>query len=130
MSNPITGVLVDVDNEVSEVKTLDGSLDAYYKALHCDCIDITVRKIGKSRKMFNIVCDDEGLIKEMTKISAIDDLGRVMLVGNLFIAGGVDEEGNMESLTSEEAEYIAEYVMMQRTRKYPKPYPMLCQCSY
>lgn len=130
MKNPITGVLVDVDNEIAEVKTLDGSLDAYYKALNCECIDMATRKIGKRWKSFNIVCDDEGLFKQMPKISAISDLGEVMLVGNLFITGPADEEGSLTSLNDEDAKYVMGYIEKQSTHKYPKAYPMLHQCRY
>lgn len=129
MIRNLLGVLVDVENEEAKAIEIGGTLDGFYKALNCDTIDIVVRKIG--RKHFNIVCDDEGFFKDEPKISAIDNMGDVMFVGNLFIVSGqVDSEGNLVSLTNEETEYIMKRVQKMYTRNFPNGYPMLTQCEY
>lgn len=108
MANPLTGVLVDVCNGTIEKKTLDGTLQGFYRALHCDCIDITTRSIAG--RIFDFVCDDEGLLKPGAKISAIDSKRNPMLVGNLFICSS-DEEGNSVSIDDEAIAHIKDNVL-------------------
>lgn len=134
MSRKLRGVLVDVEKETVSVVEIHDKLDEFYRILNCDCIDIVARRIGKHPagrpKRYNIVCDDEGLLKAPTKISAIDNMGHPMLVGNLFIVGGTDHEGNLISLDQTEAAYILGKVQKMGTRKFPAGYPMLTQCEY
>ena len=124
----LKGVLVDVENEKVQVVEIEGSLQEFYRILNCSCIDITSRRIG--RKLFDIVCDDEGLFKDPQKISAINNLGQPQLVGNLFIVAGADIDGNLVSLTKEDADYILGKIQIMGTRKFPNGYPMLTQCEY
>ena len=125
----LLGVLVDVENEEAKVVELGGTLDEYYRVLNCNTIDIVRRRIGTYR--FHIICDDEGLFTDHPKISAIDNLGDIMLVGNLFIVSGiVDDEGDLQSLTHEESDYIMKRVQKMYTTNFPDGYPMLTQCEY
>lgn len=126
MKNLLRGVLVDVEKETVSVVEIPDELDEYYKILNCDCIDIVVRRIG--RKNYNIVCDDEALLKAPAKISAIDNLGRPMLCGNLFIVGGEVIDGNLTSL--ERPDTVLKKVQHMYTRQFPAGYPMLTQCEY
>ena len=127
--NKIKGILIDVENEKAECIEVESTLGEYYRILNCETIDIVRRKIG--RKELNIICDDEGLLKDEPKISAIDNLGGVMLVGNLFIVSGiVDDNCDLVSLTNEETEYIMQRVQKMYTRNFPNGYPMLTQCEY
>lgn len=129
MIRNLLGVLVDVENEEAKVIEIGGTLDEFYRALNCDTIDIVKRSIG--RKHFNIICDDNGLFVDKPKISAIGDMGDIMLVGNLFIVSGqVDDEGNLVSLTNEETEYIMQRVQKMYTVNFPYGYPMLTQCDF
>ena len=105
----ITGILIDVHAGTASVATIEKGLDGYYKALWCDCIDITWRSIGGRR--FCIVCDDEGLLKSGCRLSAIDSSGTPQLVGNLFVVQD-DGEEDVRSLTPEEAVHV-----MQHTQK-------------
>ena len=73
----ITGVLVDVNAGTVKEATIEANLDSYYKALNCDCIDIVVRSLGPYR--FDIICDDEGLLKDNARMSATDPHGHPML---------------------------------------------------
>lgn len=102
------------------------SLASYYKTLDCDCIDIVSRKIGG--KYFDVICDDEGLYNQ-PKISAIDDMGAPMLVGNLFIVN-YDGNGDNKSLTDEDIDHIKKYIQVMSTRQYLEGYPMLTQVEY
>ena len=120
-------ILLDVKNEVVEIVEADGLQD-YYRHIGTDVIDIVTRRIGG--EPYEIICDDEGLLKEYPKISAIDDMGQPMLVGNLLIAGGVDIEGNLEPVEIEDIEYVMQFIQTMYTRSYPEGYKMLTQVSY
>lgn len=131
MAKKLLGVLVDVENEKVEAMEIEDELDSFYKILNCSTIDIVVRRIGgRHKKAFDIVCDDEGLFKEPQKISAIDNLGNVQLVGNIFITGTADNEGNLTSLSESDVAYIKSKVQNMGTRKFPEGYPMLTQCEF
>lgn len=114
-------LLIDVLNEEVKVVEVENGLEDYYKYLNCDCIDIASRKIG--RKYYDIVVDDEGLLKSEPKISAINDLGGVMLVGNLMVLNSKD--GELTTLTNDDIKYIKKRIVKLGTRKHPTPYPML-----
>lgn len=126
----IVGVLVDVEKEMFGLVEIPNDLDAFYKVLNCGCIDIVTRRIGDSKKAYDIVCDDEGLLKEPHKISAVDSSGNVQLVGNIFITGTADKEGNLTSLPMDDANYIFDKVRLARAEKFENPYPILTQCEY
>lgn len=80
----VRGILIDVSgNKVEEREVEECNLDDLYGILNCNTIDIVVRTIGG--KPFDIVCDDEGLLKENPIVTAISEKGDYMLVGNLFI---------------------------------------------
>ena len=121
----IKAILVDVQNETSRVVEFEDKLENFYELLQCECIDIVSRRIG--RKTFDIVCDDEGLYTQ-PKISAIDDFGRTMLVGNLLICKHDGE--NLASLSNDEIKYVKARIVEQGTRMYPKGYMMVMQCAY
>ena len=86
----ITGFLVDTEADHGDLKTvikavtIDKTLESYYKTLHCDMIEIPTYKFGG--KNFDVICDEEGLIKGgQPVISAIDAAGKPALVGSLLI---------------------------------------------
>jgi len=126
----VKAVLIDVDAEEAKAVEFEHSLQNIYGLLHCDCIDIVSRAIGhgRSSKRFDIICDDEGTFKTSPKISAIDNLGRPMLVGNLLVTNH-DAEGNTVSLTDDECEFVLAHVEKLGTRKHPDGYMMLTQCE-
>ena len=121
--NPVTG-------EHGE-RIVEDNLNSYYNLLDCNMIDIVSRKIGaRTRKYYEIVCDDEGLLRSDARISAINDMGGTMLVGSLFITGSVSAEGELTSLTDADVAKIKKNLLMMRTRNTYKEYPILCQCDY
>jgi hypothetical protein len=127
----IKGVLIDIENDKADVVEFECKLQKYYEMLHCDCIDIVSREIGhgRSRRRFDIVCDDEGTFKMNAKISAIDNLGSAQLVGSLLVVNR-GEDGETVSLTDEECDYVLEHVQKMYTRNHPEGYLMLTQCEY
>lgn len=103
------------------------TLQDYYKMIGCRYIDIVTRKIG--RKVYDIICDDEGTFVDDPLISAIDDMGRVMLVGNLIICGLADDEGELTGLSPEDIRYIKKRIQTLDTRKHADLL-MLTSCNY
>lgn len=135
----ITGYLIDVDRETAQVVTVPKELQSYYKLLSCSTIAITEHRIGvrtprnREPHFFNIVSDDEALLTEAPKISAIDNMGNPMLCGNLLIVKSRQNEIGEVSLAilePQDIEYLKQFILLQATRKYPRPYPMLHQCEY
>lgn len=110
-------VLLNVENNEVKVIELEDKLEAYYENLNCNTIDIVERKIGG--KLFDIVCDDEGLLKDDAKISAISDMGEAMLVGNLIF---VHNDGDII--------HILSHIQTMYTRNHLEGYLMLTQCEY
>lgn len=119
-------LLLNVNENKIEILDVKGELEEYYEKIGCTCIDITMRKIGG--KLFDIVCDDEGLLKQ-SKISAIDDLGRPMLVGNLMFFHS-DGWGELTGLTDGDIRHLLNHIKHLSTRKYPEGYKILTQCEY
>lgn len=99
----ITGYFVDPENGIAEPRTIDKSLEGYYALLRCDTIDIPSRMIGDRR--FDIICDDEALLKAPPFVSAYDIDGSPMLVGPLFVVK-FDGEEDVTSLTQDELDYV------------------------
>ena len=56
MKKKITGILIDTESNTAKPITIDDTLEAYYSALNCSCIDIVSRTIGENEKYFTIVC--------------------------------------------------------------------------
>ena len=79
----ITGILVNPTDGTVKKATLAKSLDSYYTALGCSCVDIVSRRIGKHR--VEIICDDEGLLTDNPRPSATDATRRPGLFGSLFL---------------------------------------------
>lgn len=107
----IKGVLVNVNKGTVEPVELDKSLNGYYAALDCRCIDIVQRTIGG--KVFEIICDDEGLMVSNPIPSGVAYSGEILLYGNLFVVGfnGVND---VESLTDADARYVMRHLVELR----------------
>ena len=120
-------ILLNVIEEIVQIMDVEPDLQAYYKALDCDCIDIVERKIGG--KFYDVMCDDEGLFREPQKISAINDMGEPMFVGNLLFFNN-DGQGDLVGLSDKDIEHIKKHIKKMYTYKYPNGYPMLTQCEY
>lgn len=96
-------VLIDPERG-AEAAEIDRSLDAYCKAIGCDLIDITCRRIGNTE--YDIIVDDEGLLRSMPVVSAAyGQSGEIALVGRLIVCMH-DDEGNEVSLTKEQTDEV------------------------
>ncbi len=127
----ITAILIDTEKEVFGMVNIPNELESFYALLSCQCIDIVQRRIGvHCKKTFNIICDDEGLFKDLQKISAINSLGQVQLVGSILIVGNADIEGNLNDLSEHDVNYIFSKIQFLATKNFKKAYPILTQCEY
>lgn len=113
------------ENKAPEVLDIKDELQEFYRLIKCDTIDITRRKIGNH--YYDIICDDEGLWGDC-KISAIDNLGQPMLVGNLIVCDS--EYGYEKSLTDEQVAEIKSCIQRMYTKNHPQGYYMITQCEY
>ena len=130
MSKTIRAFYIDPTTNTAEPRTIADDLDTFYDLLHCRTIDIVTRKIGVRGRPFDIICDDEGIFVDDPRISAIDNLGRAMLVGALLIVGPADDEGEITSLTSADIRHIRKRVTHLGTRRHPEGWQMLTTCEY
>ena len=116
-----------IDVQIGKVEVVEAnSLEDYYRILN---VERQNRRIGHLDKKYEIICEEEGLCKENPKISAVNDKYEVMLVGNLLIAGSLDDNGCLIPLTDEDIAYVMQYIKMSTTRRYPQKYPILYSCN-
>lgn len=132
MSRKLSGVLIDTEKRIARSVIIEDEIEEFYKILNCSIIDIVQRRIGsgRSKKVFSIVCDDEGTFVADPKIFAVNNIGDWMLVGNLFITGLSDGKGNLLSLTESETDYILRHCKKKPTKKHPEGLMILTQCEY
>ena len=124
----ITGIFVDTKNKTASAITVDDELETYYKLLDCKWIEIAPRKIGNS--IVNIICDEEGLLKQDPLMSAVDGIGNGILAGSLFITGLTDDEGDLTSLAEEDQKQVLGKCMVLPTRQHPEGLMMVTECEY
>ena len=82
-------------------------LETYRDLIGCDWIDIARRNIGD--KEYDIVVDDEGLLKENPIVSAFSGTKDPVLVGTMVICGTADSEGVLTGLSEEDLENIKKH---------------------
>lgn len=99
MKEKLKGFLIDSINGTARVVDFVDKLDVLYKLLNCDCIDITVWKVGKFE--YNIVLDDEVLLKDSKIFTAFNEINEPVLVGNLLFCNH-DKSGNLMSISDEQ----------------------------
>lgn len=95
----IKAFLVDAQGHSASVVEVEDDLPNLYDILHCDMIDITVASVGATS--FDIVCDDEGLLKSDAITTALDYNLDPVLVGSLLFCHH-DEDGHLTSITDED----------------------------
>lgn len=111
--------------ELPRVIDIEDKLKVFYELIGCRSIDIARRKIGN--KYFDIICDDNGLLKTNHVTSAVDTQFREMMVGNLIVTKS-DDEGNLIDLSDDEIKQILRHTKTYFTLSN-KVYPAL-QMTY
>lgn len=110
----ITGIYVNAEKNSATPTTIEAELQSYYDLLGVEYIDIVSRKIGGM--YYDIICDDEALLKSDPIPTMINSKCELMLFGNLFICKH-DEEGNEVSLTKTDVNRIMNQYRALLTRK-------------
>lgn len=105
----VTGVLIDVmaGRAIPFCLMNSDELQAYYDILNCTTFDIATRRIGSG--VYDIYCDDEGLLQCHPIVSAVSEDGNPMLVGNLFVVK-TNDEGETISLSTDELSEVLEHI--------------------
>ena len=83
---------------------VEPTLTEMYRLIGCDCIDIIVRHVNEHP--FNIVLDDEGLLKP-NRITAVSVMSNIFgtqekLAGSMLVFGVDEEDDDLRGLTDEE----------------------------
>lgn len=91
-----------VDGRKAEFAEVKDDVHEFYRLIGCDCIDIARRWVGGLE--FDIVVDDEGLLKDRPSVTMVDATLTPMLVGTLLFFG--HEGCDLRSLTDREAEVL------------------------
>ena len=100
--------LLCLDVYKNEIRLCDcNGLEDFYEQLDCSTIDIVRRKIGD--KVYDIICDDEGLFRDDARVSAITEDGEPALVGNLLFSNHSGAETT--ALTPNDITNIANHIL-------------------
>lgn len=132
MTELLTGFFIDPATNTAEPRTIEHSLDAFYRLLNCSGIETVCRTVGTGHniKPFVIVCDEEGALVEDPLISAISDVGDIMMVGPLFVVSEDVNTGELASLDGEDVTFIRRHVHHLKTYLHPGGWHMLTCCEY
>lgn len=98
----LTGFLVDPYKRLAVQMTIDNTLEALHDAMGVECIDIATRTVDG--KIYTIVCDDEGLLKDKPIPSATTPHRTTMFVGPIFVTN--DGGNDLASLTPDDVKYL------------------------
>lgn len=127
MEKMITGVLIDTQSATAKVVTIPKKLESYYAAINCRCIDITRRRLDG--KPFDIVCDDEALLRDNPVLSAISSTGEPMLAGNLLLLQ-FDGFNDLRSLTKPEIAHCMRLMRKMTNLFDGSSHVLLTHCDY
>lgn len=101
--------MVYVTPEFVDVREVEPTLETYYEMLDCDMIEMPSRKIGD--KYYDVICDEEGLLKPDPILSGFNsERCEPMIVGKLLICNVADDEGREVGLTEEDVRNILDHV--------------------
>jgi len=93
----------------AEERVIKNDLEAFYETIECDYIEVARRQIGN--KYYDIICDEEALLKSSPLVSTFDRNQEPMLVGSLIVCNSNGED--FASLTKQDIERI-----LKRAVKY------------
>ena len=102
-ANALKMLYVNPYTRTVSTEYVENDLEAYYKLLNCSCITITSMNIRG--KYFDIICDDEALLKDEPRLSMVDLRGRPALFGCLLVCLH-DREGNTVGITDDDVKRI------------------------
>lgn len=102
----LTALQIKTNGEVHVIE-MEQELDDYYKYTECDIIDIVFATIGK--KNYDIIVDDEGLLKSEPIFTAFAQGSQTMLAGTIVVVGS-NGRGGFKSLTANDIANITECI--------------------
>lgn len=105
-------LLIDVIEPKVTIVDTDG-LDDYYKYIHCDCIDVTMRKVSNS--CVYIVCNDIGALSDKPVISASDMNGDNIYGNILIFSGELVGDGFFQSLSADEMSDVLSNIVFAKS---------------
>jgi len=87
-----------LNGDSATFESVEPTLENYYNLLNCDCIDITCIRFGGKR--YDVICDDEGLLKTPSHFSIISKEGYPMIAGNALIC--LSQDGQEKGLSKDD----------------------------
>ena len=103
-------VFINALHRKAEVRDIPDDYKAIQKELGCDCYSIVGRRIGESRKVFDIYHDDEFLYKPRTGLrTGMCTTYDERLYENIFVARHTPS-GALKGLTDEEIQTVLDNV--------------------
>lgn len=100
--------LLDVNEGIFRELDVNNKLEEFYELLGCNYIDIVQRNIDG--RVFDIVCDDEGLLKSHPVVSAIDSDHKPMLVGSLLFFHSNSRTGNLTGISADDCDHLRKHI--------------------
>ncbi len=125
-------ILLDTDILLMQIVETGGG-DEWHNLLKCDLIDITTRSIAG--REYDLICDDEALLKTGGKVTALSSKGDPVLVGNVIICNFDEETGEERGLTPEDMEHIRQNIVIltedtKGSDREPQRWLAINNCDY
>jgi hypothetical protein len=118
-------VLLDV-LKGAKVIEIQNQLEAFCDKLDCRSIDIVDRRIGW--RTYAVMCGEESLSREPQMVSAINEDGKPMFVGNLMFFNR--QKGELSGLSKDDIDYLLKFISTQYIKVYDLPRPTLTNCEF
>ena len=94
--------------------------------LKVGCFDVLRIQIGSNdNAVYDVYCDDEGLLKDNPIVTAYNKALKPLLVGNLLIAQS-NSRGEQIDLTEDDIKYIQKFCVRYRTKLKSHPEYLYC----
>jgi len=106
---------------------IEPTLSEYYRLIGCTCIDMVTRELKD--EVYDIILDDEGLLKEKPLISSVDSEGNPMTVGNLLFTR-CNDEGEEVGITDDDIKNIISSIGFGFSDFQPEGYPLIVGLNY
>jgi len=126
MSNKMVGLLINVkDNEVNEIEIDESTvLKDIKQAIGCDLVDV-VADINVGGRRYDIIVDDEGLLKEDRKPAARCMDAEQILFGNIVLLNHDYENETWSTLSEEDVLNINKHIFAISDRLTEEVSPLL-----
>ena len=111
-------LVIDTDILQPQIQETPGGLDEWKRLIKCSLITISYLQIAG--KYYDIIGDDEALLKAGGKVTAIDTDKNPQLVGNLVICN-YDGEGGEAGLTEDDIKHIMQNIVVLTEDKAENP---------